>query len=55
MWPAPSATITRPELDHAASDYFGRTVNLASRVTGVAGPGEVIAIEAVKSAVDGEA
>jgi class 3 adenylate cyclase len=33
-------------------DLFGRTVNLASRLAGAAGPGEVLATQAVKEAVD---
>jgi class 3 adenylate cyclase len=33
-------------------DLFGRTVNLASRIAEVAGPGEVLASEAVVEAVD---
>jgi adenylate cyclase len=36
-------------------DYYGRTVNLASRVTGVAGEGEVVVTDAVVSAVHGQA
>jgi adenylate cyclase len=31
-------------------DVFGQTVNLASRIAGVAGPGEVLASEAVAEA-----
>jgi adenylate cyclase len=33
-------------------DLFGRTVNLASRIAGAAGPGEVLVSEAVVEAVD---
>jgi adenylate cyclase len=33
-------------------DLFGRTVNLASRIAGAAGPGEVLVSEAVAEAVD---
>jgi adenylate cyclase len=33
-------------------DLFGRTVNLASRLAGAAGPGEVLVSEAVRDAVD---
>jgi class 3 adenylate cyclase len=33
-------------------DLFGRTVNLASRLAGAAGPGEVLVSQAVKDAVD---
>ena len=33
-------------------DLFGRTVNLASRIAEVAGPGEVLVTEAVRKAVD---
>lgn len=32
-------------------DYFGRTVNLAARITGQAGPGELLVSEAVVAAV----
>jgi adenylate cyclase len=35
-------------------DYYGRAVNLASRVTGVARPGSVLVDEATRDAVDGE-
>jgi class 3 adenylate cyclase len=35
-------------------DYFGRTVNLASRVTGVAQVGEVVVTQDVKSAVESD-
>jgi adenylate cyclase len=42
-----------PVIEHD-QDYFGRTVNLASRVTGVAGPGEVVVSGAVVSAVEGD-
>jgi adenylate cyclase len=36
-------------------DLFGRTVNLASRIAGAAGPGEVLVSEAVVEAVDSPA
>ncbi len=36
-----------------AGDYYGRAVNLASRVTGVARPGSVLVDAATKDAVDG--
>ena len=36
-------------------DYFGRTVNIASRIAGVAGPGEVLVSDAVVAASGGEA
>lgn len=42
-----------PVIEHDR-DYFGRTVNLASRVTGVAGPGEVVVSEAVVAAVESD-
>ena len=35
-------------------DWYGHPVNLASRVTGVARPGSVLATRAVRDAVDGE-
>jgi adenylate cyclase len=35
-------------------DYFGRTVNVASRIAGRAGPGEVLVSEETVSAVTGE-
>lgn len=41
-----------PIIEHD-QDYFGRTVNLASRVTGVAGPGEVVVTEGLVAAVEG--
>jgi adenylate cyclase len=34
-------------------DYYGRAVNLASRITGVARPGSVLADAATREAVDG--
>jgi adenylate cyclase len=34
-------------------DYYGRAVNLASRITGVARPGSVLVDAAAKDAVDG--
>jgi adenylate cyclase len=36
-----------------AGDFFGHTVNLASRVTGVARPGSVLSTEAVRDATPG--
>jgi adenylate cyclase len=36
-----------------AGDYYGRAVNLASRITGVARPGSVLVDAAIKEAVDG--
>ncbi len=36
-----------------AGDYYGRPVNLASRITGVARPGSVLVDAATKEAVDG--
>jgi len=36
-----------------AGDYYGRAVNLASRITGVARPGSVLVDAATKDAVDG--
>ena len=36
-----------------AGDYYGRAVNLASRITGVARPGSVLVDEATKDAVGG--
>jgi adenylate cyclase len=38
-----------------AGDWFGRPVNLASRVTGIARPGSVVCTEAVKQAAPGDA
>jgi adenylate cyclase len=35
-------------------DYFGRTVNLASRIAGVAGPGQVLVSDDVATSVDHE-
>jgi adenylate cyclase len=40
-----------PVMEHD-QDYFGRTVNLASRVAGVAEPGHVVVTKAVKSAAE---
>lgn len=34
-------------------DYFGRTVNLASRIAGVAAPGQVLVTDEVRRAADG--
>jgi adenylate cyclase len=39
--------VIKPDLD-----LFGRTVNLASRISEAAGPGEVLVSEAVLDAVD---
>jgi adenylate cyclase len=36
-----------------SGDYYGRAVNLASRITGVARPESVVVDEATKDAVDG--
>jgi adenylate cyclase len=36
-----------------SGDYYGRSVNLASRITGIARPGSVLVDEAMKEAVDG--
>ena len=33
-----------------SGDYYGRPVNLASRITGVARPGSVVVDEAIKEA-----
>jgi adenylate cyclase len=38
-----------------AGDWFGRPVNLASRVTGIARPGSVVCTEPIKDAAPGEA
>jgi len=38
-----------------AGDWFGRPVNLASRVTGIARPGSVVCTEAIKEAAPDEA
>jgi adenylate cyclase len=43
-----------PVIEHDR-DYFGRTVNLASRVAGVAKAGDVLVTQEVKSAVESEA
>jgi class 3 adenylate cyclase len=32
-------------------DYYGRTVNLASRLSGIAGPGEIVLNEAASTAL----
>jgi adenylate cyclase len=37
-----------------SGDYYGRAVNLASRITGVARPGSVLVDEATKDAVGDE-
>jgi adenylate cyclase len=42
-----------PVIEHDR-DYFGRTVNLAARVAGVAQGGEVVVTQAVKAAVESE-
>ena len=42
-----------PIIEHD-QDYFGGTLNLASRVTAVAGPGEVVVTEGLVAAVEGD-
>jgi adenylate cyclase len=37
-----------------SGDYYGRPVNLASRITGVARPGSVVVEEGMKDSVDGD-
>jgi adenylate cyclase len=37
-----------------SGDYYGRPVNLASRITGVARPGSVLVDSATKDCVDGQ-
>lgn len=48
--PAHAGVHTGPVIERDL-DLFGRTVNLASRIAGVAGPGEVLVSEAVVEAV----
>ncbi len=40
---------------HRAGDWYGSPVNLASRVTGVARPGSVVATQATREAANGDA
>jgi class 3 adenylate cyclase len=50
--PPPHAGIHAGPVIERDLDLFGRTVNLASRIAEAAGPGEVLASEAVAAAVD---
>ena len=51
--PAHAGMHAGPVVEHDR-DYYGQTVNLASRVTGVAGGGEVVVTDAIVSAVHGD-
>ena len=46
--------LARGEAIGRAGDWYGRPVNLASRVTGIAHPGSVLASKEVKDAADGD-
>jgi adenylate cyclase len=48
--PSPHAGVHAGPIIERDLDVFGQTVNLASRVADVAGPGEVLATEAVANA-----
>jgi adenylate cyclase len=52
--PPLKAGVARGEAIGRAGDWYGHPVNLASRITGVARPGSVLAAEEVKEAVEGE-
>jgi adenylate cyclase len=52
--PAHAGVHTGPVIERDL-DLFGRTVNMASRIAGAAGPGEVLVSEAVAEAVDNPA
>jgi adenylate cyclase len=50
--PSLRAGIARGEALGRAGDWYGRPVNLASRLTGFARPGSVVADEALKETFD---
>lgn len=52
LWPLHAGVNSGPMV-RRDGDFFGAAVNIASRVAGVAGPGEVVATESIMSAVDG--
>ena len=52
-FPLLRAGVARGEAIPRGGDWYGRPVNVASRVTGVARPGSVLATEAVHEEVEG--
>lgn len=52
-FPQLRAGVAHGEALGRAGDWFGRPVNLASRITGIARPGSVLASEDAKDALDG--
>ncbi len=53
-FPQLKAGVARGEAIGRAGDWYGHPVNLASRITGVARPGSVLASEEVKEAAEGD-
>ncbi len=53
-FPQLKAGVARGEAIGRAGDWYGHPVNLASRITGVARPGSVLASEEVKKAAEGD-
>ena len=52
--PQLKAGLARGEAIGRAGDWFGRPVNLASRITGVARPGSVLTAQEIQDAVEGD-
>ncbi len=53
-FPQLKAGVARGEAIGRAGDWYGRPVNLASRITDIARPGSVLASEEVKDAAEGD-
>jgi adenylate cyclase len=53
-FPQLKAGVARGEAIGRAGDWYGHPVNLASRVTGIARPGSVLASEDAKNAAEGD-